>query len=91
MFYNCQFQKCAVEYLSKIAHSDARQAQHLKRAAQYNLGRAYFEGYGVTRQSDDEAERSVYVKWKIYCKSSGKFTTSQQENAESLNLGDNCN
>ena len=53
----CLFQKCAVEYLTKIAHSDTRQAQHMKRAAQYNLGRAYFEGYGVKRQSDDEAER----------------------------------
>ncbi|KAL3863322.1 hypothetical protein ACJMK2_005084 [Sinanodonta woodiana] len=49
--------KHAVEYLIKIATSDARQAKHLVHAAQYNLGRAYFEGYGVNRQSDEEAER----------------------------------
>ncbi|XP_076104258.1 LRP2-binding protein-like [Mytilus galloprovincialis] len=50
-------EKCAIEYLKKIAHSDSRQTQHIKRAAQFNVGRAFFEGYGVGRQSDEEAER----------------------------------
>jgi len=47
----------AVEYIKKIAESDAKQAKHLKRAAQFNLGRAFFQGYGIARQSDAEAER----------------------------------
>lgn len=60
-YYWYFLQKCAVEYLTKIAHADAKQAQHLKRAAQYNIGRAYFEGYGVKRQSDEQAERYIAV------------------------------
>ncbi|XP_046565674.1 LRP2-binding protein-like [Haliotis rubra] len=46
-----------VEYLMHIATSTVRQAKHLKHAAEYNIGRAYFQGYGVRRQSDEEAER----------------------------------
>ena len=51
------FQKKAVDYLRKIALSESKQAKHLCCAAQYNLGRAYFQGYGVKRQSDAEAEK----------------------------------
>ncbi len=40
----------------KIASATHPKARHLVRAAQYNTGRAYFQGYGV-RQSDDEAEK----------------------------------
>lgn len=49
--------KKGVEYLRKIATCDAKNVRHLVRAAQYNLGRAYFQGYGVERQSDQDAER----------------------------------
>lgn len=42
--------------MKKIADSNAKQAQHLKYAAQYNLGRAYYQGTGV-KQSYTEAER----------------------------------
>lgn len=49
--------KKAVEHIRKIALSEDRRARHLVCAAQYNLGRAYFQGYGVDRQSDQDAER----------------------------------
>nr|XP_006128540.1 LRP2-binding protein-like [Pelodiscus sinensis] len=39
-----------------IINSNSHKARHLKYAAAYNLGRAYFEGCGVTH-SDKEAER----------------------------------
>jgi len=32
-------------------------AKHLAPAAKYNIGRAYFQGVGVAKQSDEEAER----------------------------------
>ena len=50
-------QKQAVEYLRMIALAEAKQAKHLCNAAQYNIGRAYYQGYGVKRQSDKEAEK----------------------------------
>ncbi|XP_060578569.1 LRP2-binding protein-like isoform X2 [Ruditapes philippinarum] len=49
--------KKAVEYMRKIALSDDKRVKHLIGAAQFNLGRAYFQGYGVGRQSDVEAEK----------------------------------
>ncbi|XP_048747336.1 LRP2-binding protein-like [Ostrea edulis] len=49
-------ERLAVDYLKKIANSDAKQAKHLKFAALFNIGRAYFQGFGV-KQSDDEALR----------------------------------
>lgn len=45
-----------VIYMKKILDSPCPQTVHLKFAAAYNLGRAYFEGKGVKR-SDAEAER----------------------------------
>lgn len=42
--------------MKKILDSPCPQTMHLKFAAAYNLGRAYFEGRGVKR-SDEEAER----------------------------------
>ncbi|NWH36140.1 LR2BP protein, partial [Chloropsis hardwickii] len=36
-----------VEYMNKILNSDSPEARHLKFAAAYNLGRAYYEGYCV--------------------------------------------
>lgn len=39
-----------------IAESNNPDASHLTHHAQFNLGRAYFEGFGV-KQSDKEAER----------------------------------
>ncbi|KAI4529688.1 hypothetical protein MG293_020366 [Ovis ammon polii] len=45
-----------VEYMKKIVDSPCPKARHLKFAAAYNLGRAYYEGKGVKR-SDKEAER----------------------------------
>ncbi|KAH3789784.1 LRP2-binding protein-like isoform X2 [Dreissena polymorpha] len=49
--------KTAVSYIRKIAHSEDKRSKHLVNAAQFNLGRAYFQGYGVDRQSDTEAEK----------------------------------
>ncbi|XP_057553100.1 LRP2-binding protein isoform X4 [Hippopotamus amphibius kiboko] len=48
--------KVGVEYMKKIVDSPCPKARHLKFAAAYNLGRAYYEGKGVKR-SDEEAER----------------------------------
>ncbi|XP_012662412.1 LRP2-binding protein [Otolemur garnettii] len=45
-----------VDYMKKIIDSPCPRARHLKFAAAYNLGRAYYEGKGVKR-SDEEAER----------------------------------
>jgi len=42
--------------MMKIASSTSPRVKHLLHAAQYNIGRAYFQGYGV-RRSDDDAER----------------------------------
>lgn len=44
------------EYMMVIATTSSKKAQHLLRAAQYNIGRAYFQGYGV-KQSDELAEK----------------------------------
>lgn len=43
--------------MRKIAMNEDRRTKHLVNAAQFNLGRAYFQGYGVDRQSDNEAEK----------------------------------
>lgn len=51
-----QDEKLAVEYLKKIANSESKQAKHLKYPALFNIGRAYFQGFGV-KQSDEEALR----------------------------------
>lgn len=45
-----------VEYMKKILDSPCPKARHLQFAAAYNLGRAHYEGKGVTR-SNEEAER----------------------------------
>ena len=42
--------------MSKVALSDEKNARFIKCAALYNLGRAYFQGFGV-RQSDEQAEK----------------------------------
>lgn len=42
--------------MNKILNSDCPEASHLKFAAAYNLGRAYYEGCGV-KHSTEEAER----------------------------------
>lgn len=49
--------KLGIEYLMKVAASDSKQAAHLVHSAQYHIGRAYFQGYGMNRQSDLDAER----------------------------------
>ena len=43
-------------YLQEVIESKYPEAAHLVPHAQYNIGRAYYEGFGV-RQSDAEAER----------------------------------
>lgn len=40
----------------KISTTKTRKAGHLKHASQFNVGRAFFEGFGV-KQSDTEAEK----------------------------------
>ncbi|XP_064600109.1 LRP2-binding protein-like [Liolophura sinensis] len=47
----------AVDLMMKVATSDSKQCRHLVHVAQYNLGRAYYQGVGVQRQSNTEAER----------------------------------
>nr|XP_012308270.2 LRP2-binding protein isoform X1 [Aotus nancymaae]XP_021525796.1 LRP2-binding protein isoform X1 [Aotus nancymaae] len=50
------YQEKGVDYMKKIIDSPCPRARHLKFAAAYNLGRAYYEGKGVKR-SNEEAER----------------------------------
>lgn len=45
-----------VDYMKQIINSPCPKARHLQFAAAYNLGRAYYEGKGVSR-SMEEAER----------------------------------
>ena len=40
----------------EVAQCTQKQYRHLIRPSQYNVGRAYYQGYGV-RRSDEEAER----------------------------------
>ncbi|KAK7109033.1 LRP2-binding protein-like [Littorina saxatilis] len=47
----------AVELMMKLSNSPSRHSKHLLSAVRYNIGRSYFQGYGVKRQSDSEAER----------------------------------
>ncbi|KAM3831914.1 LRP2-binding protein [Vipera latastei] len=56
LFALVHLQKKGAEYMKKILNSDSPKARHLKFAAAYNLGRAYFEGRG-TQFSEEEAER----------------------------------
>lgn len=52
----CSLQVKGFEHLKEIAESANPDAAHLIPFAQYNVGRAYYEGFGV-KQSDKEAER----------------------------------
>merc|ERR1719394_148461 len=45
-----------IKCMKQIALSDSRLAKHLVAAARYNIGRAYFQGYG-DQQSDLKAEK----------------------------------
>uniref|UniRef100_H2ZN73 LRP2-binding protein n=1 Tax=Ciona savignyi TaxID=51511 RepID=H2ZN73_CIOSA len=49
-------EKKGFELMLKVAKSSSLGAIHLKHHAQFNIGRAYFEGYGV-EQNNKEAER----------------------------------
>ena len=42
--------------MMKIATSEDVEAAHLKHSAMFNVGKAYFEGFGV-KQDDKEAEK----------------------------------
>ena len=42
--------------MEAVAESTDTKAEHLIRTAQFNVGKAYFQGFGV-RQSDDQAEK----------------------------------
>ena len=44
--------------MMRVVESDCKKARHLLRAAEYNVGRAYFQGFGV-KQSDQQAEKLV--------------------------------
>jgi len=48
--------KGGIECMKKIALSESRLSKHLIPAARYNIGRAYFQGFGDL-QSDDKAEK----------------------------------
>lgn len=49
-------QKTGFEYMLQVASSDAFRAKHLVRSAQFNVGRAYYQGFGVKR-SEEQAEK----------------------------------
>lgn len=53
-------QKLGFELMSKVATSTTLQAKHLVHAAQFNVGRAYYQGFGVKR-SEEEAERLQFT------------------------------
>ena len=61
-FYYHFFQKTAVALMKQLASSTSRHAKHLQSAVRFNIGRAYFQGYGVKPQSDSEAEKYVGKK-----------------------------
>ncbi|XP_036406590.1 LRP2-binding protein [Megalops cyprinoides] len=46
----------AVQYMKRVASWDSPAAKSLKHSALFNIGRAYLDGYGVKRSSE-EAER----------------------------------
>jgi len=48
--------KEGIESMKQIALSESRLAKHLIPAARYNIGRAYFQGFG-DQQSDQKAEK----------------------------------
>ena len=52
----CSLQVKGFELLKEVAESTNPDAAHLTPFAQYNVGRAYYEGFGV-KQSDKQAER----------------------------------
>jgi len=58
-------QKRGFEYMHRVATSCEAQASHLLRAAQFNIGRAYYQGAGV-RVSLSEAERLLVHSNYIY-------------------------
>ena len=49
-------QQKGFDLMTEVASNTTKKGRHLVRAAQYNLGRAYFQGYGC-RQSDEAAEK----------------------------------
>ena len=53
-------QEKGFQLLKEVAESTNPDAAHLIPYAQYNVGRAYYEGFGV-KQSDAEAERWLLV------------------------------
>ena len=50
------FQEKGFKLMLELAKDTSKEGRHLVRAAQYNVGRAYFQGFG-TLQSDREAEK----------------------------------
>lgn len=44
--------------MKRIVNTSSPKTRHLKFAAAYNLGRAYYEGYGI-QTSEEEAERYI--------------------------------
>jgi len=52
--------------MHRVATSCEARASHLQRAAQFNIGRAYYQGSGV-RRSVYEAERSLMLCYTL-CK-----------------------
>ena len=55
-FLNFGLQEKGFQFLKEISESSSTDAAHLIPFAQYNVGRAFYEGFGV-KQSDVEAER----------------------------------
>ncbi|XP_041371308.1 LRP2-binding protein-like [Gigantopelta aegis] len=60
-----------VEYLMKIATCNSKKVKHLLHSVQFNIGRAYFQGYGVKHQSDEETE-----KWWLLAADDGNPSAS---------------
>lgn len=57
-------------YMLEVAQSQKKRDSHVIPSAQYNVGRAYFQGFGV-RQSDSEAER-----WWVLAAGRGRDVSS---------------
>ena len=51
--------------MMEVATNTQKKGRHLVRAAQYNIGRAYFQGFGC-KQSEKLAERYIVVTVLLY-------------------------
>ena len=63
--YTISFKKRGFDLMMEVATNTQKKGRHLVRAAQYNIGRAYFQGFGC-KQSEKLAERYIVVTVLLY-------------------------